>query len=150
MAHTFTNLLTHIIFSTRNRIRVMDEDLRPELFAYLGGIARKLEGKPLIINGTADHVHLLVALPPVVSISEFLRVLKANSSGWVHKKWPSRRTFEWQEGYGAFSVSQSNVSRVMKYIADQEEHHRKVSFQEEFVVYLKRNGIPYDERYIGK
>jgi REP element-mobilizing transposase RayT len=101
-----------------------------------------------MVNGTADHVHLLLRLPPSASIAEAMRVLKTNSSRWVHEKWPSRSTFGWQTGYGAFSVSQSNVSAVLHYIANQEEHHRQVSFQEEFVIYLQRHGIEYDERYI--
>ena len=102
----------------------------------------------MLINGTADHVHLLLRLPPTVSVSEAMRVLKTNSSRWIHEKWKSRRAFGWQIGYAAFSVSQSNASAVLQYIAAQEEHHRKVSFQQELVGFLKKHGIEYDERYI--
>lgn len=148
MAHTFTNLLTHVIFSTKGRQPYLHGDFKPHLFAYMDGIVRHLHGVPIKINGTADHVHLLVSLPPALSVSELLRVLKANSSRWVHEEWPARKSFAWQEGYGGFSVSQSNASRVLRYIRDQEEHHRKLSFQEEFVALLKKHGIAYDERYI--
>jgi putative transposase len=148
MAHTFTSLLTHAIFSTKDRQLSINAELKPQLFAYMGGIVREYTGTALMVNGTADHVHLLLRLPPSVSIAEAMRLLKTNSSRWVHEKWPSRSTFGWQTGYGAFSVSQSNVSAVLRYIANQEEHHRKVSFQEEFIAYLQRHEIEYDERYI--
>ena len=148
MAHTFTNLLTHIIFSTKDRLATIDDSLRPDLHSYMGGIVRKMKGSALTINGTADHVHLLIWLPPIVPISEAMRVVKTNSSKWVHDQWRERRDFAWQIGYGAFSVSQSNVSAVSKYIANQEEHHRKMSFQKEFIAYLKKHKIEYDERYI--
>ena len=126
----------------------MEEQLRPELYAYLGGLTRAQKGRSYGINGTADHVHLLVSLPPTVAISDALRFLKSNSSGWVHDKWPKRRTFAWQLGYGAFSVSKSNVPEVLKYIANQEAHHRKLSFKEEFIEFLKKHEIEYDERYL--
>ena len=114
----------------------------------MGGILREMKGEALIINGTTDHIHLLIWMPPALSISETLRVLKTNSSRWVHETWRSRRDFGWQIGYGAFSVSQSNVTAISKYIEKQEEHHQKVSFQHEFIAYLKKHGIQYDERYI--
>ena len=144
MAHTFSNLLTHIIFSTRERTAYIDAELRPELFAYMGGIIRELKGRAFAINGTADHVHMLVSLPPAVSISEAMRVLKASSSKWVHEKWPNRKSFSWQTGYGAFSVSRSNVPGVVKYINSQERHHQRITFQEEFAAFLKKHGIEYD------
>jgi len=148
MAHTFTNLLTHVIFSTKDRLPHIDAELKAPLLAYMGGIVRELYGTAMTINGTADHVHLLVRLPPTISLADAMRVLKTNSSRWVHEKWPSHCAFAWQTGYGAFSVSQSNVASVVRYIAEQERHHRKVSFQEEFLAYLRRHGIDYDERYI--
>jgi len=148
MAQTLTHLLTHIVFSTKHRKPYLDSELKPQLEAYLGGIVGELEGKALIINGTGDHVHMLIALPATVSVAEALRVLKTNSSRWVHEKWRSRRSFAWQAGYAAFSVSQSNVAAVSRYIANQENHHRKVSFQEELITYLKKHRIQYDERYL--
>ena len=148
MAHTFTNLLTHIIFSTKDRLPHIDDDLRAQLYPYMVGILRELDGKTSIINGTSDHVHLLVQLPPVLALSDAMRILKTNSSKWVHDRWPVRSKFGWQTGYGAFSVSKSNADAVSRYIADQEEHHRKKTFQEEFLEYLKKHEIEYDERYI--
>ncbi len=148
MAHTFTNLLTHIIFSTKGRAPSIDAELKPEIHAYLGGIIREIKGKAFIINGTADHVHLLISLPPTISLSDAMKVLKANSSRWVSDKWSTRRDFGWQIGYGAFSVSKSNVSSVIKYIQNQEEHHRKVTFKEELIEFLHKHEIEYDERYL--
>jgi putative transposase len=121
-------------------------DFRSDLFAYLGGIIREMGGTALIINGTADHIHMLVRARPAHSPAEVVRVAKANSSRWVHEKWNS--DFAWQTGYGVFSVSESNVAGVTRYIAEQEKHHRKLSFQEEYVAFLKRNNVAYDERYI--
>jgi REP element-mobilizing transposase RayT len=140
--------MTHIIFSTKDRMPLIDSELKPELHAYLGGMVRELKGKAYSINGTADHVHMLVSLPPTIAISEALKMVKANSSRWASEKWRGRKIFGWQTGYGAFSVSKSNVSSVIKYIETQEEHHRNVSFQEEFIAFLKRHEIEYDERYI--
>ena len=146
MPHAFTNLLAHVIFSTKERAPLIDAELRPKLHAYLGGIVRELDGTPLSVNGTDDHVHLLLSMPPTISTSDAMRVLKTNSSKWVHDA--RRKPFGWQAGYGAFSVSKSNVEAVSRYIAEQEEHHRKVSFKEEFVSFLKRHGVEYDERFI--
>ena len=148
MGRTFTNLLTHIVFSTKNREPLIVPELKAELYAYLGGLTRELKGKSYSINGTSDHVHVLISLPPVVSISEALRFIKSNSSGWVHNKWPHRSSFGWQLGYGAFSVSKSNVPGVLKYIGNQETHHLKVTFKEEFIDFLVKHEIEYDERYL--
>ncbi len=148
MSHTYANLLSHIIFSTKERRPYIDEELKPPLLAYMGGILRESNCIAMLINGVADHVHLLVAIPPILSVADVMRILKTNSSRWVHGKWRTRKEFSWQTGYGAFSVSQSNVQAVMKYIASQKEHHRKVSFQEEFVAFLKKHKIEYDERYL--
>jgi putative transposase len=146
MSHTFGNILLHFIFSTQGRRPLIKPDFRVDLFAYLGGIVHEMDGTALIVNGTADHVHMLARLRPVHSAAEVVRIVKANSSRCVHEKWD--REFAWQTGYGVFSVSESNVGAVRKYIAEQEEHHRKHSFQEEFVAFLKKNNVAYDERYI--
>ena len=148
MAHTFTNLLTHIIFSTKDRMPFIDAEVKPELLAYLGGMVREVNGKAYAINGTTDHIHLLVSLPPTIALSDAMKIVKANSSRWVSEKWSTQKAFGWQTGYGAFSVSRSNVPDVLKYIANQEEHHRKVTFKEEFIAFLKKHEISYDERYI--
>lgn len=148
MAHTFSSLLTHVIFSTKDRVPFIDAELKPRLFAYMGGIVRELDSTALAINGPADHVHLLISTPPALALADLMRVVKTNSSRWAHQEFPARSAFAWQTGYGAFSVSRSNVDAVREYIADQEEHHRRVTFQEEFIAFLKRHGIAYDERYI--
>ncbi len=145
MSHTSGNILLHFIFSTQGRRPLIKPDFRADLFAYLGGIIREMHGTALIINGTADHVHMLLRVRPVHSSAEIARVVKTNSSRWVKEKRPG---FAWQAGYGVFSVSESNVGAVTKYIAGQEEHHQKHSFQEEFVAFLKKNNVAYDERYI--
>jgi putative transposase len=138
--------LLHFIFSTLGRRPLIKPEFRDDLFAYLGGIVREMNGAALIVNGTGDHVHMLVRIRPVHSSAEIARVVKANSSKWVREKWS--REFAWQAGYGVFSVSESNVAAVNKYIAGQEEHHKKHSFQEEYVAFLKKNHVEYDERYI--
>jgi putative transposase len=147
MAHTFSNLLTHIIFSTKDRQPFLTAELRTDLLAYMGGIVRKPRGKVIASNACPDHVHCLVSLPPTLAVAEAMRVLKTNSSLWVHE---TRRqpAFAWQTGYAAFSVSQSNAPSVVNYIRNQDQHHRKISFQEEFIAFLKRHAIAYDERYI--
>jgi REP-associated tyrosine transposase len=146
LPHTSGNILLHFIFSTLGRRCLIKPEFRGDLFAYLGGIVRKMRGAALIVNGTADHVHMLLRIRPVHSSAEIARVVKANSSKWVREKWS--REFAWQTGYGVFSVSESNVAAVTRYIAGQEEHHRKQSFQEEYVTFLKKNHVEYDERYI--
>ena len=147
MAHTFSNLLVHIIFSTKDRVGSIHPEWRSELHAYLGGIVRELGGKAVAINGTADHVHLLVSMPANMAVAEMVRVLKANSSRWVNRKHQRKSKFSWQTGYAAYSVSQSNCEAVSKYIREQEIHHRRVTFQEEYLEFLKKNGIEYDERF---
>jgi putative transposase len=146
LAHTAGNLVIHLIFSTKGRETLITPEIRNDLFAYLGGIIREMHGTALIINGTGDHVHMLIRIRPVQSAAEVARVVKTNSSRWVREKWNAR--FAWQTGYGAFSVSESNVPTVSRYIATQEEHHKKLTFQQEYVAFLKRNKIAYDERYI--
>lgn len=145
MSRTFTNLLTHLVFSTKNRQPLVVPDFKDELYAYLGGLTKELNGKAYSIGGIDDHVHMLVNLPPVISISDAMRFLKSNSSGWIHNKWP-RKPFAWQQGYAAFSVSHSGVADVCRYIANQEEHHQRVSFVDEFMRLLKLNQLHYDER----
>jgi putative transposase len=145
MADTFTQLSTHIVFSTKSRAPLLDKQIRPRVFAYLGGIARQIGVKPLAIGGTADHVHVLLELPATISVADALRLLKTNSSRWIHQRWPTRRAFAWQAGYGAFSTSRSNASAVLEYVKSQERHHQKLSFQDEFRALLRRHGIPFDE-----
>jgi REP element-mobilizing transposase RayT len=147
MAHTYTNLLTHVIFSTKDREPLITPALHEDLLAYVGGILRELGGALRAANARPDHVHLLCSLPPTLATADAARVVKTNSSRWVHRA-RNDRGFDWQTGYGAFSVSASLVPPVVRYIGDQEKHHRRVTFQEEFVAFLRKNGIGYDERYL--
>ena len=147
MGQTFSKLLFHIVFSTKDRMPYL-RPLRNDLFPYMGGIIRGIRGAALNINGPADHGHILAFLPAQVSIADAVRVIKANSSRWVHETGRERRAFAWQAGYSAFSVSESNLADVSKYISEQDEHHRKRSFQEELIALLKKHNLPYDERYM--
>jgi REP element-mobilizing transposase RayT len=147
MAHTCSNLLVHLVFSTKERRPLIGSGMKAEVCAYLGGIVREMKGTALIANGTADHVHLLIRVPAAHAVAEMVRILKATSSKWIHQKWPALE-FGWQTGYGAFTVSESNVDAVTKYIAEQERHHKKRSFQDEFQEFLKKNKIFVDERYL--
>ncbi|MFI5381852.1 MAG: IS200/IS605 family transposase [Tepidisphaerales bacterium] len=146
MPHSFAALLVHLIFSTKNRTPDLSPQLAARLFPYMGGIVRERKGVPLIINGPPDHVHLLVSLPATESIAELLRVVKTNSSRWVHEQFPDQKRFGWQAGYAAFTVSGSRAAAVTEYIAGQQEHHRRVSFQEEFLTFLQKHGITHDAR----
>jgi putative transposase len=150
MSHTFTQLLVHVVFGTKNRANLIQARIKDELYSYMGGIVREMGSTALIINGMPDHAHLLVALPPALSVADLARTVKTNSSRWVHEKWPEESKFGWQQGYGAFSVSRSILDDVVRYIADQEKHHRKITFQEEFTLFLSKHGIEYDERYLWK
>jgi len=148
MSQSFTNLLYHIIFSTKDRRPIITIDHQPRLYEYIGGIVRGVGGISLGVNGMEDHVHLVAKLRPDRALSDVLRELKSNASGWMHDVFPRLSDFTWQRGYAAFTVSQSNLKQVQRYIANQKEHHLKVSFRGEFINFLKINGIEYDERYI--
>ena len=147
MSHTYTNLLTYLIFSTKDRAPPITAPLHDDLLAYMGGIVREIGGALRAANARPDHVHLLCSLPTTIATSDALRLVKTNSSRWVHREW-RLAGFDWQAGYGAFSVSHSLLPTVTRYIGDQEKHHRRVTLQEELIAFLKKNGINYDERYI--
>jgi REP element-mobilizing transposase RayT len=148
MAHTYSNLVIHALFSTKDRTPLLQPDLKPELFSYMGGIMTKLNAKPILIGGPEDHAHLLFVLPCALSVADAMEQVKGSSSKWVKERWPRRSDFAWQTGYTAFSVSQSNVETVKKYISNQESHHRRVTFQEELIVFLRKHGVAYDPRYV--
>ena len=148
MSHTYTNLLSHVVFGTEGRLPLIKNEMRQELFAYLGGLVKGKGGKPIIINGVDDHVHLLIELPPNMHLSDSIQFVKANSSRWTKERFGIK--FSWQRGFGAFSVSRSNVGTVARYIRDQEIHHKKFDFTAEFVSLLNKNGVGYDERYLWK
>ncbi|MBN1511349.1 MAG: IS200/IS605 family transposase [Phycisphaerae bacterium] len=148
MGQTLTCLHYHIVFSTKNRLPQITDELRQRLYDYMGGIVKGERGLLFEAGGTQDHVHLLVSLPAQLSVADFLRLVKTNSSKWVHETFAHHRAFAWQSGYGAFSVSRSNDDSVRRYIEAQPEHHRRTTFQEEFLEFLRRHEIPFDERYI--
>jgi REP-associated tyrosine transposase len=146
MAQSFTNLIYHIVFSTKDRQPLITDAHQTRLYDYIGGTIRELGGILLAINGTEDHVHLLAKLRPDKALSDVLRDLKANASGWMHDVFPDLKDFSWQRGYGAFTVSQSNVEKVQDYIARQREHHQKKSSRDEFIGFLEANCVEYDDR----
>ncbi len=144
MSHTFANVVLHVIFSTKDRRPLIDDALRPQLFEYMGGIARNEFGKALVIGGSGNHVHGLLSLNTDIAIGQAMSKLKSLSSGWVHRTFSHAADFAWQSGYGAFSVSASRLHEVERYIARQEEHHKTVSFEEEFQKFLVRHGVKFD------
>ena len=146
MPHTYTSLLIHAVFATANRRPLLKLDRRERLHAYLGGIARELNAPPIAIGGIDDHVHILVELPATMSVAEMMCIIKGNSSKWLNETFSGR--FDWQRGYGAFSVSRHAREKVAAYIRNQESHHRARSFEEEYRLLLERNGISYDERFL--
>jgi putative transposase len=148
MANTYTSLHYHIVFSTKNRVKRIGEEIERRLWSYLGGVARKHQMKALQVGGVEDRVHALVMAPPTLSPSQVAQFLKGDSSKWIHEEFPELRGFAWQDGYGAFTVSKSNLPEVISYIQNQREHHRKRTFQEEYLEFLQRHGIEYDERYV--
>ncbi len=149
MAGTYTNLNYHIVFSTKERRQLITANIEVELHKYIGGIVRNLEGDLLAANGMPDHIHLLVKLKPKFAISDVVRDIKANSSGWLNEK--SRiYKFAWQDGYAAFTVSQSQIERVQGYIRNQKNRHKRMSFKDELLELLIRNHIEYDERYLWR
>ena len=147
MPSTHASLHYHLIFSTKDRVPLIVAEFRSRLHAYLGGIVKGLGGTPLAIGGIEDHVHLLVGLKTSHRLDYFVRDLKADSSEWVHKEM-QKKIFAWQKGYGAFSVSPSNVSAVKQYVLGQEKHHKRKSFQEEYIELLRASGVEYDERFV--
>jgi REP element-mobilizing transposase RayT len=148
MAETYASLYIHLVFSTKDRQPTLRADLRERVWRYLGGIARKEEMKAIEIGGAADHIHALLSLAPTMAPATVAQALKGNSSKWINETLGLPCRFEWQEGYGAFSVGVSQIDRTVEYIRNQERHHRKKSFQEEYLGFLKKHKIEYDERYI--
>lgn len=148
MAHSFISQLMHCVFSTKERRPMITPEIQPRLFQYIGGIARENKMKLLAAGGVDDHVHLLVSMPSTISISKAMQLIKGGSSKWLHETFPKSHLFQWQEGYGAFSIVISDVERTIAYINHQAEHHGKMDFKTEFLAFLKKHEIEYDERYI--
>jgi putative transposase len=148
MASTLTNLLYHIIFSTKNREPVITEPIRRDLYAYMGGIIRGEGGTLLEIGGIADHVHLVVRFKSDPSVATMVKIIKSKSSKWLNAQPKRPGRFEWQRGYAAFTVSLSQLDNVRAYVRNQEQHHRRKTFQEELRALLDKHGVEYDERYL--
>ena len=150
MPQSLSKVLIHVIFSTRSRQPFLkNRDDRLRVHEFIGGISREQASSPFIVGGTADHVHLLASLGRLVSQAELIKEVKRASSLWIKKELGKPyRLFAWQTGYGVFSISQSQISATRKYIADQEKHHQKLSFQDEFRRFLKKYEITYDERFL--
>jgi putative transposase len=148
VAHTFYSINVHYVFSTKNRLPFITAAMKERLWAFMGGIARENHMKALRIGGMPDHMHLLIAMPSTLSIAKGIQLIKGASSAWVHATFPVMSDFAWQEGYGAFSVSVSQLADTVAYIENQEEHHRVKSFQDEYRAFLQKHGIAYEEKYL--
>jgi putative transposase len=145
MAHTFSRNHIHLVFSTKDRRNAIAKQMQPQLWAYLAGICKNYEMIALEIGGTENHVHILFHLTPKLALAKAVGLLKANSSKWIGDQGIK---FSWQEGYGAFSVSSSNLDQVKRYIQNQEAHHRKTSFEDEFRALLRKHGVEYDPQFV--
>jgi putative transposase len=145
MPQSLSSILIHLIFSTKNREPFITPTIETELHPYMAKIFRELKSPSLTIDGTVDHVHILFSLGRVIAIADLLEEVKTETSKWIKTKGPEFRTFHWQKGYGAFSIGQSNVAALKQYIHNQKQHHRRVTFQDEYRKFLKSYGIEYDE-----
>ena len=148
MSHSYVKNLMHCTFSTKERYPFIDPNLESDLRSYVGGIAKANRMKALAIGGTADHLHALLSLPSMMSFAKAVQLTKGGSSKWIHETFPKYKKFEWQEGYGAFSVSASQARKTVAYIQNQKEHHRRKTFQEEFRALLDKHGIAYESCYL--
>ena len=148
MSSTHHGILIHVVFSTKQRFKLLHKDWRDDLFAYMGGIATEHKSKLLRSGGVEDHVHLLMKIHPKFAISDTIKLIKGNSSRWINDNKKIAARFEWQRGYGAFSVSESMSNTVKRYIENQEEHHRQQSFEDEYISFLNKHNIEYDRRYV--
>ena len=148
MANTYTQLYFHIVFAVKGRSNYILENWKSELYKYISGIIANKDQKLMIVNGVPNHIHLLIGTKPNCNLSDLIRDIKANSSKWINEKKFTNFHFEWQTGFGAFTVSQSVVPNVIEYIKNQEEHHRKKTFKEEYVEFLKAYQIDFKDEYL--
>ncbi|MBV8215021.1 MAG: IS200/IS605 family transposase [Verrucomicrobia bacterium] len=147
MPNTFSSLNVHCIFATKERTPVLNPELRERLWPFLGGIAKQNGIKPRCVGGVADHVHLLLSMPTTLPVAKAIQLIKCGSSAWIHESFQQLCNFSWQEGYGAFSVSISQLPETIAYIQNQEEHHRIRTFREEYLAILKRHELDFEEKY---
>ena len=148
MPQSLARLPVHLVFSTKNREPLLGDAVRPALHGYMATVLRNLGCQPILINSVADHVHVLFDLARTVAVAAVVEDVKKASSKWINPRGPEYAGFAWQAGYGAFAVSESNVETVRAYIAEQQEHHRKKTFMEEYEAFLERHGVAYDERFV--
>lgn len=144
MPHTYAQNTIHVIFSTKNRVKAIPRILQPKLWAYMSGICRNHSIIPIEIGGADDHAHLLIQVPATLTLADAVSAIKSNSSRWAREQ---NKGFVWQQGYAAFSMSASSIPAVRKYIQNQEKHHRKMNFEEEWFALLKKHGVEFDSRY---
>ena len=150
MANTYTQIHIHAIFAVQNRLSIIKDEWQNDLYSYITGIVTNHGHKMMQINGMPDHVHMLIGLRPVQSLSQLMKYVKQDSTKWINQNRFINRRFSWQEGFGAFSHSKSQIPGVIKYIREQEEHHRKRTFREEYTDFLEKFDVDFDERYIFK
>ncbi len=150
MSQSYANLIYHIVFATKNREPLIMPENESRLYEYIGGGINQMGGIAISINGTKDHLHILARFHQSNAIADVLRDLKANATGWIHRVFPNSQDFAWQSGYAAFTVSESQVEKVRSYIANQKIHHRRQSFEQEFIALLEKHRIEFDEKYLWK
>jgi REP element-mobilizing transposase RayT len=148
MPQSLSKVLLHVVFSTKNHERLITPDIQPKLFAYLAGVCRANGSEAYRVGGTEDHVHIACTLPRTLTISKLLEEIKKSSSAWIKGQDPRLRDFAWQAGYGAFSLGQSQLGHLLRYIQNQAEHHRKKSPKEELLEILRKYEVPFDERFL--
>ena len=148
MSHSYVSSLFHCVFSTKNRRKLIDQELQERLWPYLGGIAKENKFKALAVGGIEDHIHMLLSLPASISLSKAMQLVKGGSSKWIRDEFPERHDFSWQDGYGAFSIGISQVEETKRNIANQREHHKTRTFQEEYLAFLDKHGVQYDPQYV--
>lgn len=148
MPNTYTQIHIQFVFAVKFRKALIEDSYKQELYQYITGIVQNYGHKMLAINGVSDHIHIFIGMRPIQSISDLMQDVKGSSSKWINEKKFLKVKFEWQEGYGAFSYSKSHVQNVIKYVCNQERHHAKQTFRDEYLAFLKKFDIEYDERYI--
>ncbi|MCG2794011.1 MAG: IS200/IS605 family transposase [Weeksellaceae bacterium] len=148
MGQSLNKIYVHLVFSTKHRKPLITDLIKEELFSYLGGICKNLECNPIQVGGYQDHIHILCILSKKIALMKLIEEVKSHSSKWIKTKGVAFENFYWQNGYGAFSVNPTELEIVKNYIVNQKEHHRKKTFQEEFLAFLKKYNVEYDEKYI--
>jgi len=148
MAGTFSQIYIQYVFAVKGRSNLLHKEWRDEVFKYMAGIIKGKNQKPIIVNGVADHVHVFVGLKPSMNISDLVRDIKNNSTNFINEQKFTKGKFSWQEGYGVFSYSHSHMDKVYRYIGKQEEHHRRISFKEEYLDLLKKFEIEFKDEYL--